>query len=76
LYLTTIGRAILKSEDGGESWRAVGLQGQIINALEIDPNPNIVYAATPGKRDLQERRLWRKLDASEQWIDLFMSLDI
>jgi photosystem II stability/assembly factor-like uncharacterized protein len=38
---------VYKSTDGGETWRAIGLPGQSVQALAVDPTtPTTLYAAT------------------------------
>ena len=37
---------LIKSTDGGRSWRNAGLKGQEVEALAISPNSRIIYAGT------------------------------
>lgn len=47
LYAGTQGNGVLKSVDGGLTWRPGGLQGQIVKALAVSPlEPGTVYAGT------------------------------
>jgi len=51
LYAGTYGSGIFKSEDGGDSWRAinVGLTGNFVPSMVIDPlTPTTIYAAPVG----------------------------
>jgi len=45
LYAATFGGGIFKSTDGGSSWRNVGFENQLVDAMNMDPgNPAILYA--------------------------------
>ena len=38
---------LLESSDGGNTWQSVGLMGDTVNAIAVDPtNPNNIYAGT------------------------------
>jgi photosystem II stability/assembly factor-like uncharacterized protein len=69
LYVATSGRGILKSTDGGESWKETNAgmtaTDRDIRALVIDPrNPRIFYAGTHGQWVFQSRdggTTWKRL---------------
>src|SRR2546426_4499861 len=45
IYAGTQGNGVLRSHDGGKTWDAVGLTGQIVKALAVSPFfPGTVYA--------------------------------
>jgi photosystem II stability/assembly factor-like uncharacterized protein len=47
LYVGTDGHGILKTEDYGETWRPLGLEGQIVRAIAISKlKPGTIYAGT------------------------------
>lgn len=47
VYLGTRNAGVLRSDDGGESWVSIGLQGQIVKSLAISPHePGVIYAGT------------------------------
>jgi hypothetical protein len=47
VYAGTQGNGVLRSEDGGTTWRSVGLSGQIVKALAVNSaQPGTVYAGT------------------------------
>ncbi len=47
IYAGTQGNGVLRSDDGGKTWRSVGLAGQIVKALAISrTQPGTVYAGT------------------------------
>lgn len=46
-YIATSGAGLYKSINGGTSWNAAGLGGQIVISFAIDPqNANVVYSAS------------------------------
>jgi photosystem II stability/assembly factor-like uncharacterized protein len=52
---------VFKSTDGGDSWRAVGLQGKNVDALTIDPqHSETLYAGTAAG-------LFKTSDGGESW---------
>ncbi|HEX5760405.1 MAG TPA: hypothetical protein VF121_14545 [Thermoanaerobaculia bacterium] len=66
LYASS-GRGLVKSLDGGESWRlsAVGAEGYFINALAVDPSePDRVYAVGTLGGDYS---VFRSDDAGAHW---------
>ena len=49
LYAATFDDGVMRSSDGGVGWTTLGLAGQHLRSLQLDPNdPNVVYAATYG----------------------------
>jgi hypothetical protein len=47
VYAGTRNAGVLRSDDGGESWVSVGLQGQIVKSLAVSPHePGVMYAGT------------------------------
>src|SRR6266567_1308272 len=47
IYAGTQGQGVLRSEDGGKTWRSVGLAGHIVKALAASrTQPGTVYAGT------------------------------
>ena len=67
----SVGDGMYKSDDGGATWRHLGLRdGQQIAALLIDPhNPQRVFAAVLGHPygPNPERGVFRSLDGGEHW---------
>jgi photosystem II stability/assembly factor-like uncharacterized protein len=40
-------RGVLRSDDGGRTWRASGMDGQIVKSLAVSPHaPQVIYAGT------------------------------
>ena len=64
-YKPTLGRATaFKSTDGGQSWRALGLDGFGVSSIAIDRvNPATVYAATG-------HGLFKTTDGGAQWASI------
>lgn len=66
ILVGTVGQGVMRSADGGETWRRVGIdQGihsdALVRALKNDPSrPGVVYAGT-------DRGLLRSEDAGETW---------
>lgn len=66
ILVGTVGQGIMRSPDGGETWRRVGIgQGMhsdaLVRALVNDPRqPEIAYAGT-------DKGLYRSPDAGETW---------
>lgn len=47
VYAGTQGAGVLRSDDGGRTWRAGGLAGRVVKALAASPlRPGLVYAGT------------------------------
>jgi len=65
------GLGIFKSDDAGETWQHMGLEGTYhIPKIVIDPdNPNIVYAASIGHNYTynEERGLYKTVDGGKNW---------
>ena len=60
----TRGCGIIKSTDGGESWKATELVRDNISAIAIDSvYPNIIYAS-------DEWRIFKSEDAGESWFEI------
>ena len=68
------GDGVYKSEDGGKTWRNVGLkQSEHIARIVIDPrDSNIVYAAAPGPlwKGGGDRGLYKTTDGGKTWTSL------
>jgi hypothetical protein len=46
LYAATFDQGVLRSDDGGHTWMALGLSGSFLRGLALDPaDPDTVYAA-------------------------------
>jgi photosystem II stability/assembly factor-like uncharacterized protein len=59
---------VLKSSDGGSSWRAVGLQGKNVAWLALHPeDANIVYAGASEHDVFNERRVFKSSDGGSSW---------
>ncbi|HEY7056382.1 MAG TPA: hypothetical protein VH458_07655 [Vicinamibacterales bacterium] len=53
---------VFRSDDGGESWRPVGLAGRLIMSVAASPvSPNIVWVGT------EPSELWRSENAGTTW---------
>jgi hypothetical protein len=47
VYAGTQGNGVLRSDDGGRTWRQAGMEGQIVKSLAASPTePGVVYAGT------------------------------
>ena len=56
---------VQRSDDGGETWRAVGLPGRSVRALAIHPvEPATLYAGT---YDRGQNALFRSVDGGATW---------
>jgi hypothetical protein len=65
IYAGTQGQGVLRSEDGGKTWRSVGLAGQIVKALAISrTQPGTVYAGT------KPAQLFVSRDGGASWTEL------
>lgn len=68
------GDGVYRSDDGGKSWRHMGLEGsRHVGRILIHPdNPNIVYVAALGSLwgANEERGLYRTTDGGETWTRL------
>lgn len=73
------GKGVYKSENGGKSWKHIGLEkvGQI-GAVEVHPeNPDIVFVAAIGQafNANPERGVYRSLDGGQKWEQVFFHSD-
>ena len=70
----SVGDGIYKSDDGGDSWKRLGLENsEHISKIVIDPSiSNIVYAAVPGAlwSDSQDRGLYKTTDGGKTWLKI------
>jgi photosystem II stability/assembly factor-like uncharacterized protein len=65
VYAGTQGNGVLRSNDGGSTWSAAGLEGQVVKALAVSPTlPGTVYAGT------RPARLFVSHDAGAHWAEL------
>ena len=68
------GDGVYKSEDGGKTWRNVGLkQSEHIARIVIDPrDSNVVYVAAPGPlwKGGGDRGLYKTTDGGKNWTSL------
>ena len=68
---TSWGNGVYRSDDGGESWEHMGLEGtRHIGEVQVHPrNPDVVYVAASG--DLwnasEERGVYRSFDGGRSW---------
>ena len=74
----TYGDGVYKSEDGGKSWKNMGLKtSEHIGGIVIDPkNPNQVYVAAMGslRREGGDRGIFKTTDGGKTWSNtLFIS---
>lgn len=55
-------RGVFRSDDGGESWRPVGVEGRLIMSVSASPAvADLVWAGT------EPSEVWRSRDAGETW---------
>lgn len=53
---------VFRSDDGGRSWRSVGLAGQLVMAIAPSPvEPDVVWVGT------EPSQVWRSADAGATW---------
>jgi photosystem II stability/assembly factor-like uncharacterized protein len=75
----SVGNGIYKTTDGGENWVFMGLaESEHISKVVIHPtNPNIVYAAVPGKlwSNSSERGLYKTTDGGKSWSRILYAND-
>jgi photosystem II stability/assembly factor-like uncharacterized protein len=51
-----------RSDDGGRSWRAAGLEGRLVMAMAVSPTqPGVAWAGT------EPSGIWRTVDGGESW---------
>src|SRR5262249_9655624 len=66
-YAGTQGRGVLRSADGGKTWRPAGLDGRIVKSLAVSrTEPGVVYAGTKPALVFRSRdggKTWTELDA-------------
>lgn len=56
---------LLRSTDAGKTWRAGGLQGQIVKSLAVSPHdPQVIYAGT------KPALMFHSRDGGETWAEL------
>ena len=77
---TSYGYGVHKSEDGGRSWKHMGLENsRHIPRLRVHPkNPDVVYAAVLGDlyKSTDERGVYKTIDGGETWKKvLFVNAD-
>ena len=70
-YLAVNPSGLIKTEDGGTSWAAVGAITSAVNALTFDPQSHALYAAFS---DSAVERIAVSEDAGESWNDLSADL--
>ena len=70
-----MGDGIYKSEDGGKTWKNMGLEktGRIGRVIVHPTNPDIVYAAALGHTygPQQERGVYKTVDGGKNWERIF-----
>ncbi len=70
-----MGDGIYKSEDGGKTWKNMGLEktGRIGRVIVHPTNPDIVYAAALGHTygPQQERGVYKTVDGGKSWKRIF-----
>ena len=65
IYAGTQGNGVLRSRDGGKTWDAAGLRGQIVKSLAVSPvSPDTVYAGT------KPALLFVSRDGGASWTEL------
>ena len=68
---TSWGNGVYRSDDGGESWRHLGLEETYHTArIRVHPrNPDIVYVASPGNlwKGSDERGVFKSTDGGKSW---------
>ena len=66
IYAGTQGQGVFRSEDGGRSWQAAGLQGVIVKSLAVSRHqPGLIYAGTKSPP-----LIYRTHDGGAQWEEL------
>ena len=70
------GNGVYRSDDGGESWRHLGLEETYHTArIRVHPrNPDIVYVASPGNlwKGSDERGVFKSTDGGKSWEKVFI----
>lgn len=77
VYAGTRGEGILRSEDCGEHWRTVGMEGQVVKAIAASPTerdviyagtkPALVFVSRDGGRHWEELASFRKIFSRRFW---------
>ena len=81
VYIHAAGRAngpakLLRSEDGGASWRLIDLSdraGMILDVKFLDPNTGYVFAATSGDLGQSHALILKTVDGGLTWRDVYRS---
>ncbi|HEX7122310.1 MAG TPA: hypothetical protein VF178_08085 [Gemmatimonadaceae bacterium] len=62
VWCGTYRAGVFRSDDGGERWRHVGLEGKAVTAIATSPvNPQMVWVGT------EPSALWRSVDGGRTW---------
>jgi photosystem II stability/assembly factor-like uncharacterized protein len=71
VYASTFRGGVFRSVDAGESWRRLGLAGEHVNVLAIDPrNSNVLYVGTgPAEADDPSGAVLKSTDGGVSWED-------
>jgi len=65
LFAGTQGQGVLRSDDGGQTWRNIGLAGQVVKSLAVSPTePGTIYAGT------RPAYLYVSRDGGEHWSEI------
>lgn len=65
VWCGTNGSGLLRSDDGGKSWRSVGPEGRQITAVAVSPaDSDLVWAGT------EPSAVWRSVDGGKTWEEL------
>ncbi len=65
VYAGTNGNGLFRSADGGQTWQAAGLAGQIVKAVAVSPHePNVIYVGTKPALVFVSR------DGGQSWVEL------
>jgi hypothetical protein len=65
IFAGTQGQGVLRSDDGGHSWRNNGLAGQVVKSLAVSPTePETIYAGT------RPAYLYVSRDGGELWSEI------
>jgi hypothetical protein len=77
VYAGTRGQGILRSEDYGRHWRALGLEGYVVKALAVSPSerdviyagtkPALVFVSRDGGGNWEELVSFRKIFSRRFW---------
>ena len=80
-YIDAAGRAngpakLLRSEDGGQTWRLIDLSsraGMILDVKFLDPNTGFVFAGTNGDLGKSHALIMKTTDGGLTWRDVYRS---